>query len=245
MTTKTDHSVLGGRLILSQPAAGYRAAIDPVLLAASVAAHSGEKVLDLGTGIGTAALCLVSRCPGTEVTGLELQEELVHLALRNTDQNGLASVQMLAGDICKPPSQLREASFDHVMANPPYYRADQAQLSPNQIKAVANVEGAEGLGGWVRAAKRFLKEGGLATFIHTGERLSDLIEVFGENQLGSIEIMPLWPHIGEPAKRVIVRCRKGGKAGTILHAGLVLHADDGGYTPEADAILKLAGPLEF
>ena len=52
----TRDAFLGGRLYLWQPRTGYRAGVDPVLLAASVPARRGESVLDLGCGVGTAAL---------------------------------------------------------------------------------------------------------------------------------------------------------------------------------------------
>jgi tRNA1(Val) A37 N6-methylase TrmN6 len=246
LVSKTEHTVLDGSLVLNQPASGYRAAIDPVLLAASVVARAGDRILDLGTGIGTAALCLAKRCPDVQIVGLELQSELVQLARENAEHNNLcALVDIQEGDINSPPEILVDATFDQVIANPPYYRADQAQVSPNQIKAVANVEGAGGLEVWVATARRFLKEGGVLTIIHTADRLADLIDVVGSHHFGSIEIMPFWPKQGRPAKRVIVRCRKGGKAATVLHGGLVLHNADGGFTDDADKILKQSVQLEF
>ncbi|MEL6434627.1 MAG: methyltransferase, partial [Pseudomonadota bacterium] len=57
----TKDDFLGGRLQLLQPRAGYRAGIDPVLLAASVEARKGQSILDLGCGVGTAALCIGRR----------------------------------------------------------------------------------------------------------------------------------------------------------------------------------------
>jgi tRNA1(Val) A37 N6-methylase TrmN6 len=54
---------LGGRLRLWQPVSGYRAGVDPVLLAASVPALSGQSVLELGCGAGAAILCLATRVP--------------------------------------------------------------------------------------------------------------------------------------------------------------------------------------
>jgi tRNA1(Val) A37 N6-methylase TrmN6 len=246
MTSKTEHTVLDGRLVLRQPAEGYRAAIDPVLLAASVITRPGEKVLDLGSGIGTAALCLARRCPDTSVVGLELQTDLVQLAKENADHNELSTMaSFLVGDINSPPDTLADTVFDQIIANPPYYRADQAQISPNQTKALANVEGEGGLQAWMDFARRFLKDGGVLTIIHTADRLADLMEVVGAHHFGSVEIMPFWPKQGRAAKRVILRCRKGGKAATILHAGLQLHEGDGKYTCEADRILMDAGPLVF
>lgn len=60
---------LCGRLHLWQPKKGYRAATDPVLLAAACPARPGERVLDLGCGAGAAALCLATRVPGLELAG--------------------------------------------------------------------------------------------------------------------------------------------------------------------------------
>jgi len=45
--TFTEDRLLGGRIRLRQPAEGYRAAIDPVFLAASVPAEPHQLVLDV------------------------------------------------------------------------------------------------------------------------------------------------------------------------------------------------------
>ena len=60
----TEDAFLGGRLRLLQPAQGYRAGVDPVLLAASVPAMLGQRVLELGCGVGAALLCLGRRGTG-------------------------------------------------------------------------------------------------------------------------------------------------------------------------------------
>src|SRR5512139_3877326 len=67
----TDDRLLGGRVRLQQPASGFRAAIDPVLLAAAVPAGEGDIVLDVGCGTGAAALCLATRVEAAHVTGIE------------------------------------------------------------------------------------------------------------------------------------------------------------------------------
>src|SRR5437899_2170051 len=57
----TDDTLLNGAVIFRQPASGYRAAIDPVLLAASIPDPVSGRVLDLGCGAGAAMLCLARR----------------------------------------------------------------------------------------------------------------------------------------------------------------------------------------
>ncbi len=56
-----EDALLGGRGRLVQPAEGYRAAIDPVFLAAAVPAAAGEAVLDAGAGAGAAVVGAVYR----------------------------------------------------------------------------------------------------------------------------------------------------------------------------------------
>src|SRR5574343_1545621 len=94
----TDDKFLCGRLRLWQPAQGYRAATDPVLLAAACPATAGQSVLDLGCGAGAAALCLAARVPDLALAGLELQPEYADLARRNAARNGVA-MQVECGDL--------------------------------------------------------------------------------------------------------------------------------------------------
>ena len=53
--TLTRDAFLGGRITVSQPRHGFRAGLDSVLLGAAIAADS-TALLDLGCGVGTAAL---------------------------------------------------------------------------------------------------------------------------------------------------------------------------------------------
>ncbi len=239
---KENHT-LGGRVRLLQPAAGYRAAIDAVLLAAAVPAVEGESVLEAGSGVGTAALCLAARVPGVRVTGIEIQTDLVDLAVRNVGLNGVAErVSFAAGDIADgPPGE----PFDHVMANPPHQRADNARPSPDPVKRLANMESGIGLADWVRFAARALKPRGTLTLIHRADRLDEIIACLGP-AFGELVVFPLWPggdEPGRPAKRVLVRARKDARTPLRLCPGLVLHEPGGAYTPAADAVLSGAQAL--
>ena len=125
---------LCGRLHLWQPKKGYRAATDPVILAAACPARAGERVLDLGCGAGAAALCLAARVPGVQLAGLEVQPAYATLARRNAVENGV-DMQVECGDLAQMPVALRR-DFDHVIANPPYYPAGGTR-SPNAARATA------------------------------------------------------------------------------------------------------------
>ncbi len=229
---------------LCQPAKGYRAAIDPVLLAAAVPARSGERVLDLGCGVGAAALCLLTRVPGVEAAGLELQGPLARLAAANAELNGLdRRFAVFEGDILRPPSALAAGGFDRVMLNPPYLAAGANRPPSGSPRALATHEGAATLVDWLEAAHSLLKPKGELVAIHRADRLDALLAGL-EGRAAGIRIFPLWPAAGKPAKRVLVAARKAAAAPLVLAAGLVLHEPDGGFTPQAEAVLRGAAALE-
>jgi tRNA1(Val) A37 N6-methylase TrmN6 len=236
VTNKAD-SLLGGQVGLYQPEGGYRVAVDPVLLAASVPLASTGRLLDIGTGAGAAALCFAHRAPGSRVTGLELQPGMAALARRNVELNDMQDrVSILEGDLLRPPGEL-QGGFDHVIANPPYLPAERADPPPDASKAAANVEGEAILADWIDFAIRMVKPKGAITFIHRADRLGELLALL-DGRAGGIVVFPLWPKPGREAKRVIVRARPGVKTPLRLSAGLVLHQEDGEYSKEALSILR-------
>ena len=235
----TEDALLGGRVRLRQPRTGYRAAIDPVLLAAAAPAEPGMAVLDIGTGSGAAALVLATRVAGCRVTGLEVQRDLVRLAAENVALNGLEGrVEVMAGDLRRPPPRLAPGSFDLVMANPPHLEAGRAVPPPDPGKATAHVEGAADLDDWVRFAVLMARAKGTVVVIHRADRLDGLLAAL-HGRLGELAVFPLWPVAdGRPAKRVLVRGRKDVRGPLRLLPGLVLHRADDGYTDAAEAVLR-------
>jgi tRNA1(Val) A37 N6-methylase TrmN6 len=239
----SEDRLLGGRVVLRQPVQGFRAAIDPVLLAAAVAAEPGQAVLELGSGTGAAALCLARRIPGLRIIGLDQQGELVRLAAENAALNGLErEAEFMIGELLQPPARLAPGSFDHVIANPPYLEAGTATLPPDRARALAVGEGAADLAAWIRFALAMVRLRGSITLIHRADRLDALLSAF-IGRAGEIVVFPLWPGIGKPAKRVLVRARKGIETPLKLSAGLVLHGPDGKFTAAAEAVLREAQGL--
>ncbi len=248
----SEDALLGGRVRFFQPARGYRAAIDPVLLAAAVPAAPGETILDVGAGAGAASLCLAARVPEVRVQGIEADDGLAGLARRNVEANGLAGrVTIVTGDLLDPPPELAPGSFDHVMANPPYLEAGRGRPPPDEAKAATVVEGAAGLADWLDFCLRMVRPKGSVTVIHRADRLDGVLAGL-RRTLGAIVVFPLWPGPPETggagpkaARRVIVHGQKGRATPLILAGGLVLHGPDGAYTPEAEAILRHGRELEM
>jgi len=239
-TAATEDGLLGGRVRLLQPRRGYRVAVDAVLLAAAVDAAAGESILDLGAGVGAVGLCLARRVAGCRVVGVEVQAALAALARQNAELNGLADrVRTIVHDLAHDlPEEL--ASFDHVATNPPYLAAAVADPSPNRAKALATVESSADLRRWLTVACRALKPRGSLVMIHRSDRLDEIVTNLAAIGFGDVAIKRL-----PPAPRVLLRARQAGHARRREGTPLTLHRPEGGYTSEAEAILRHAAPLAF
>ena len=233
----TTDTLLNGQVKLKQPARGYRVGLDPVLLAAAVAAENGETIADFGTGVGAAALCLTSRDASVRVTGFEISDATATFARENVVTNRVEDrVAIKCLDILDR-RQLPEAEFDQLLSNPPFYLEGQGTRSPSAGRERAMRLDADGIAMWVRAGAKVLRQGGYATFIFPADRLEVLLGAMTP-RFGGTLIFPLWKQAGGPAKRVIVQGRKGSGAPTQLSPGMALHNVDGSFTEVADAVLR-------
>ena len=240
----TRDALLGGRVRLFQPRHGYRVAIDPVFLAAAVPVVRGDRVLDVGCGVGAASLCVAFREPGCRISAIEANRDLVRLLVENIAANGMTGrIDGMVGDLIRPPSRLAPGSFHHVMMNPPYLEEGQASASPHAGKAMANMEGDAKLGDWLRFALMMVRQGGSVTIVHRADRLDGLLAQL-HGRAGGLVVYPLWPdRSSRPAKRVLVRAVKGSATPLRLAAGLVLHEQGGGYSDSAEQILRHGAAL--
>jgi tRNA1(Val) A37 N6-methylase TrmN6 len=241
----TEDRILGGHLTLHQPAAGYRVGIDPVFLAAAAPLCPQGRALDLGCGVAAAALCLAQRQPDLRVLGLELQPALAELGGANAALNNLTDrVRILQGDLLRPPAEIAAGAFDLVLANPPFHPAGRASVPVEASRAQGHMEGEADLAAWIDRSLAFAAPKGVLVMIHKPERLGDILAALDE-RAGAIDIFPLWPGAGKPARRILVRAVKASAAALTLHPGLILHDADGRYSIEAEAVLRNAAGLGF
>jgi tRNA1Val (adenine37-N6)-methyltransferase len=241
----TEDGFLGGRLAILQPRDGYRAATDPVLLAASVGAQAGQKVLDLGCGAGVAGLCLARRVSGIELAGIEVQPDYADLARRNAAANGI-EMRVIEGDLAT--LDMRDA-FDHILMNPPYFPPGSGTPASDPGRETALRE-ATSLGDWMTFAGRRLRPGGWLHVVQLIARLPDVLATMPAT-MGSVAVLPVAPRRDRPAGRFILRAQKGGRAAFVMAAPLVLHAadrhegDKDDHTTAVAAVLRNAEALQF
>lgn len=238
MDVVTEDRLLDGRVRLRQPARGYRAGLDAALLAAACDARPGQRVLEAGCGAGGALLAAAARRPDARFVGVERDPDALALARENIALNGVETrCQAVEGDVAVRFSVLGLEPFDAAMTNPPFFDDPDSLRGPAPDRRAAWMAD-DGLAAWIGFLSKGVREGGTITLIHRADRLADILALLGE-KCGGVQIRPIHPFADAPAKRVLVRAVKTGKAPLRLLPALVLHERGGEkHRPEVEAILR-------
>ena len=234
----TEDRLLGGRVRLLQPSRGHRAGTDAVLLAAAVRAWPGMALVDVGAATGAVGLMVSGRVPEIDLTLVERDPDLAELGDRNLALNRVGG-RVVVADILDARSRraggLMPESADAVATNPPFLEENRARLSPDAGRARAHALSEGGLDLWLRACGSLLRPKGQIALIHRADRLRDCLAIEGKG-FGGVRLRFIHPRADRPAVRLVVTAVKGSRAPLSVEPPLVLHGDDDGFTPEAEAV---------
>lgn len=240
MVDYSEDYLLDKKVHIFQPLDGYRASTDAVLLSSLISrVKKNDHILDVGSGTGAVSLCLAHRFKDADIkiTGLELQKELAELSNKSAEANGFSSfLNYICCDIKNKPANIPNCSFSHVITNPPY--AEKDMPSPNQSKALAHNHHNFSLAGWLDFCIKMIRPQGRLYIINRAEALDEILHSL-HGRTGNIRVIPLYSKAGQNAKRIIVCAQKDSKAATIITPGMIIHDNNGEYTPEARDILRL------
>lgn len=242
----TEDAFLGGRLRLRQLKRGHRAGHDAMLLAAATPARAGGRVVEFGAGVGAAGLALARRVEGIGLVLVEIDETLAWLARDNAAANAIAAdvvvLDVEASAEAFAAAGLAPDCADVVLMNPPFNDGARHRASPDAARASAHVAGEDTLQGWVHAARRILKSGGVLTLIWRADGVADVLAALGRG-FGSLAILPVHGEAAAPAIRILVRAVKGGRAPTQILPALMLNDESGLPNKQVQEILAGDGAL--
>lgn len=254
----TDDAALGGRLHLLQPRRGHRFGHDAILLAAATPAQRGDRVADLGAGVGAAGLALAARIPDVRVSLVEIDAALAALAVENIARNGFGDradaivLDVAAGTAPGGPAGLARTGFtragltlgscDTVLMNPPFNDPVRHRPSPDPDRRTAHRLPPDALDRWVATAAHLLHPDGKVTVIFRADGAARLLAAL-EGAFGAIALMPIHPKPEATAIRVLVGAVKGSRAPLAIRPSLILAGDDGAPSPQAEAVLRHAQAL--
>ena len=242
----TDDAFLGGQLRLRQLKSGHRAGHDAVLLAAATSARAGDRVADLGAGVGVAGLAVARRVAGIDLVLVEIDSVLAELARANATSNAIEA-EIIVLDVEADARAFAAAglgpdSFDAVLMNPPFNDGARHRASPDMARASAHIASADTLVQWTHAARRILKSGGALTLIWRADGIADVLAALGRG-FGSVAILPVHGEARAPAIRILIRAVKGGRAPTQILPALMLNDESGLPNKQVEEILAGNGVL--
>jgi tRNA1(Val) A37 N6-methylase TrmN6 len=247
----TEDAFLDGKLRLRQPKAGHRAGHDAMLLAAATLVRAGDRVVELGAGIGAAGLALAARVGGIALVLVEIDPALAALARHNATANAIAA-DVIVLDVRSEPAAFLVAglspdSVDVVLMNPPFNDSKRHRASPDKARELAHMGDDATLESWIQAGRRILKSGGVLNLIWRADELGQVLAAL-DRGFGSLGILPVHADRSAPAIRVLVRAVKGGRAPTQIHAALMLNDESALPNKQAQEILagrRVLSPAKF
>ncbi len=238
----TEDTLLGGRIRIRQPKRGYRVNADTMLLASAVEAKPGMRLLEVGCGVGAALIAVAARTENVSLVGLERDANMASIARENLAMNGMSTgAEIVTGDVLGRGAN-RDV-FDGVFFNPPFDLEGEGRAPSLERRHAYIADGP--IERWIAALSDRLTGAAALTMIHRAHKLPEILSAL-EGRLGGVEIFPVRPRAEEPAKRILVRARKGSRAPLKLLKGLDLHDASGAkHTPEAEALLRGDATLDW
>ncbi len=221
-----------------QPKQGYRFSVEAILLGRFVRASTRDRVLELGAGCGVISIMIAAIYHAREVVAIEIQPNLAEMIERNAALNDLGSVRAICADLRQKSARLESASFDLVIANPPYRATSAGRENPDRGRRIARGESSATLADFIRAARRYARNGARVAFVFTARRAAELISTMRAKKLEPKRIRFVHPRIGMPASVMMIEARVGGGIEVAIEPPLILYDRPGIYTNEARAILS-------
>jgi tRNA1(Val) A37 N6-methylase TrmN6 len=214
-----------------------------VLLGAAIA-PGHTRLLDLGSGVGTASLVALTHFSQLSAVLAERDPDALTLAQANITGNGFAGRAVMAAIDVTAKGQARIAAgladnlFDAVIANPPFFDDAAGTLAQDGSRAGARHMDRAALDLWVKTSASCASAGAEIVFVYPAAQLAPLLAAF-EQRFGAVTILPLTPRPDTAASRILFRAIKGSRAPLRLLASRSLHGPDGrGFAPDFDAIFR-------
>lgn len=224
-------------LKLIQKEKAFRFGIDAVLLSDFAVVKGKHRVIDLCTGTGIVPFLIYGKCMPKEVYGLEIQEEMVDMAIRSAKLNDIERiVKFTHGDLKDKAITEVLGRFDVVTVNPPYKLNSAGIINPNDKLAIARHEILCNLEDVIVASRRLLKDNGRMFIVHRPERLADIFCLMRKYNIEPKRVKMVHPKVKKAANIVLVEGQRDGGEFLKWEDPLYVYDDTGKYTKEINLI---------
>ena len=224
-------------LYLIQKKQGFRFGIDAVLLSNFANVKNKHRVIDLCTGTGIVPFLIYGKYKPKEVVGIEIQEDMVEMAIRSSKYNEIEDVVSFKNADLKDLKYLSSlGTFDVLTVNPPYKLNNAGILNPNDKLAIARHEIMCNLEDVIVSARRLLKDNGRMFIVHRPERLADIFGLMRKYKIEPKRVRLVQPNTKKAPNIVLVEGQRDGGAFLKWEETLYVYDDNGNYSEEINRI---------
>lgn len=210
----------------------FKPSTDTFLLGGFAQVRRGERVCDLGAGIGLPGLMLLSREPEVHITDIDIDETACALARRSAEANGLTErIRIIQADLRRREQLPPGGSFDVCVANPPYFPPHTGRVAEGS-RGVQRAELQCTMDELCAAAAYLLRSGGRLYLIHRAERTAELTDILRRHRLEPKELRFVQKDGRTPPRLVLLGCRRDGGTGLTVRTPLLLQDEHGGESQE-------------
>ena len=244
MRETTFDDVLFGSVKMIQPLNGPRVNMDTILLSAWVKIRSGMlEILEAGCATGAISLIIAQRYRNVNVTGVDIQPELVKIANLNAENNNLSDrVRFIAGDI-RDKNLLPSGKFDAVVMNPPYSSLMAGRESPDDSRTKARLEISCTPDDVAEFSRRVLKSRGRLFTVFTSLRLDSFLSSMRDHRMIPKRLRPVYPKLNYNSGVFLSECVKDGGEGMNMLPPLFVRDENNNYTPEILKAYEIDGHI--
>lgn len=241
---------ISGHFRLFQLRDGHRFSTDDILTAwyGTTWAPVAQRVLDLGSGIGTVGMICAWRLPGARFVTVEAQSESVALARKSARYNGIEGrYEIREGDFRDSKSIRVEETFDLITGSPPYFPPEAGVKSEHPQKLACRFELRGTVADYCATAAKQLAPGGFfaCVFPHEPAQLARVEAGAREAGLVIVRKRPVVFREGDPALVALFGLMRGTdlpewfRGQTWTEPELIIRTREGKIHPEYSAV-KLA-----
>lgn len=223
--------------------------IDSAILSSMVKSQSSSNVIvDFCTGSAVIPILLTTRVKYQKIIGVELQEEMYDLAVRNVNLNNLSdNISVLNQDIKEYKEIIKyvrenvskSGNVDIVVCNPPYKEVGTGIVNENTVKYIARHEDKCTLDDIFSSSSKLLKTKGKLYLVHKPDRLADLICLARKYNLEVKEITMLQPTKSKKPSIVFLEYVKDGNKGVTVLPNILEYDEEGNYTDKIKEIYRM------
>ncbi|MFH1831066.1 MAG: methyltransferase [Pseudomonadota bacterium] len=127
-------------LKIYQPTTGHRYGEESLALATFINVKPGQRVVELGSGVGIISLLIAVQNNPSRIDAVELQPSLHEIAKKNVLKNGYEHIVHCINEDYRSFAQTNKKKYDVVISNPPFLAAGNGRLSPDLERATARHE---------------------------------------------------------------------------------------------------------